>query len=146
MEQETAREKLRTELMEVCRNLSERILYAQQAMASDSKFVFSDTYRLIRNELRLLNARLQELKKQRKNLQHHYSVIIEGDVFKDGKLVRNYPVSCEISSVIDCQLGDQTSLSRNKGSHKAFRNLLKARFGNLFLDRKFRMGYIVQLR
>ena len=146
MDKSLEQEDLRRELAEVCRRLGEQIHTASAGLAADTRFVFTENYKTLRAEISSLRERLEKLKHRRRVQQHYYSVILHGDVVKDGRIVHDCPVSCDLNSVIDCKLGDATSLSQTVGSHRAFWNLLCAKFGALFHKRKFRMDYIVQLR
>ncbi len=137
---------LRKKISDICHEINQLLLLVNEKLSQNSSFVFSEEYREMKDELRVKNAALKQLKASRQQLQHCYSLLIKGDVLRNGKLVQNCPVSYDIMSVIDCNLGDQTRLSKSVGTHNALWNLICTKFGAIFHNRKFSMEYIVQLR
>ena len=132
--------------MSVCRQIGAKLHEIQLNLATDQSFARSPEHLALRDSIRALNSELAELKRCRAKLLHSYAVVLHGDMVHDGILLRDVPVNCEVNTVIDCKLGSENVLSRTAGAHKAFWNLLMARFGAMFFDRKFRMEYIVQIR
>jgi hypothetical protein len=102
---------------------------------------------LVQHLLSRKNFELHKLKREKMNLEHCYNVILVGDYYeKNGSIIEAYPFNVEITSLIDCALRDGTSLSKSIESHSELTALLKKRFEAKFVNGKFTVAYIIQLR
>lgn len=146
MEHQQSFSRYSTEIRALCREISRTLATVQSRMAADRSFVFSDEYRHMKQALRVRQDELRALKAKRAESMHFYSLILNGDVSRDGTVLENCAVNYELSTMIDCKLGDNTALNRTEGSHNALWNVLIARFSRLFVNSRFTVRYIVQLK
>jgi hypothetical protein len=139
-------EELRHRISELCHDIGQVLGAVNSRLSADSSFVFTPEYCAMKDDLRLMNGELKKLKALRHIHQHCYSVLVQGDVLRNGEVIRNCPLNYELTSVIDCNLGDQTRLNKAEGSHNALWNLICAKLGALFVQKRFSVHHIVQLR
>lgn len=138
---------LRQNIHTLCQSINTLLGLLNERMAADPSFVFTDEYRELKLEVRNKNEELAKLKLQREDLHHCYSVIVKGDIIKsNGSVVKDYPLNHELISTIDCNLGTATQLSTSEGSHNALMTLIRTRLASFFVNRQFRLAYIVQMR
>lgn len=134
------------QMRQLCGEISTILGKVQMRMAADSSYVFSEDYRKLKEELRIRNSELRDLKDRRQRNQHVYTLVLCGDVSVAGKGRIKQTVNCDLDSIIDCKLGETTSLNLRDSSHKVMWNLIAARFGSFFVNSRFSLQYIVQLR
>jgi hypothetical protein len=138
---------LRGNILQICHSINNATATIHQKLSEDPSFVFSEEYILLKNSLQQMKDHLEILKKEREQLQHCYNFILSGDyVEKDGRILRDYLVNDELTSTIDYKLGHSGKLSFTDSRHKTLFNLIKIKFGQLFLNCAFEMKYIIQMK
>lgn len=139
-------DELRHRISVLCHKIGQLLGIVNSRLSADSTFVFTPEYREMKDELNVRNTELTKLKALRLSSQHCYSVLVQGDMLRDGEVIKNCPFNYELVSVINCNLGDRTSLDKTDRSHEVLWNVIYDKLGSLFVQRRFLVHHIVQLR